>query len=292
MVTIKRLSECTLTEGVTAWNKGFEGYVFNMTTTLEQYTRRMGLEGLSPELSVIAFDGERPIGFVLNGIRTIDGKKLSWNGGTGIDPEYRGKRIGRLLMDETLAIYKENNVEIATLEAVKENENAIKLYEKMGYVIVDELVHLQHAGNWKEGFQREGNSSFKIEKGIPIDAAQLPFYKKFVPWQNQWNNARDGQSILVKDSNDVAVGYAIFKRIFNEEGKQIATLLTQCETDPNVSNQEEILTLLLNQVFPPMDIEIQKTAANLSISNKFVYRFLEEAGFEVKARQVSMKKEM
>nr|WP_309100115.1 hypothetical protein [Fredinandcohnia onubensis] len=62
MITIKRLSQCTLEDAVVAWNKGFEGYYFDMTTTVDFFTRRLILEGLSPTLSVIAYDEERPVG--------------------------------------------------------------------------------------------------------------------------------------------------------------------------------------------------------------------------------------
>ena len=129
MITIKRLSQCTLEDAVVAWNKGFEGYYFDMTTTVDFFTRRLILEGLSPSLSVIAYDDERPVGIILNGIRLINGKKVSWNGGTGVDPEYRGKGVGKKLIEAVLAIYEVEGVEVATLEAVKENVKAISLYE-------------------------------------------------------------------------------------------------------------------------------------------------------------------
>ena len=40
------------------------------------------------------FEKEIPIGFVLQGIREVDGQKIAWNGGTGIIPKYRGKKLG------------------------------------------------------------------------------------------------------------------------------------------------------------------------------------------------------
>src|SRR5690606_28819443 len=128
---------------VEAWNKGFEGYYFDATTTVDQFTNRMVLEGLSPSLSILAFDCDKPVGLILNGVRMIDGKKVAWNGGTGVAKDYRRNGVGKQLMDATLAIYEEEGVQIATLEAIKQNEKAIKLYENKGYKIVDELVHLQ-----------------------------------------------------------------------------------------------------------------------------------------------------
>ncbi|WP_161974863.1 GNAT family N-acetyltransferase [Bacillus timonensis] len=288
MITIKRLSECTLEDAVVAWNKGFEGYYFNMTTTVDLFTRRMILEGLSPALSVVAYEGERPVGLILNGIRSINGKKVSWNGGTGVDPEYRGKGVGKKLMEATLAIYETEGVEVATLEAVKANEKAIALYEKVGYHIVDELLHLQHTGELSSDAFLAENTQFTFTKGIPIDASQVPFYKAMVPWQTQWNNARDGESLLAMDENETVVGYAIYKRLFNEVGELQSIILMQCEAEPLHDKKEDIVRELLRMVFGQTDLKIARTAANLSVSNKILRDLLEKEGFTVKAEQVFM----
>ncbi|MFS0824054.1 GNAT family N-acetyltransferase [Bacillus sp. 1P02SD] len=288
MITIKRLSECTLEDAVVAWNKGFEGYYFDMTTTVDLFTRRMILEGLSPTLSVIAYEGERPVGLILNGIRSINGKKVSWNGGTGVDPEFRGKGVGKKLMEATLAIYETEGVEVATLEAVKANETAITLYEKVGYNIVDELIHLQHTGELSSDAFLSENNQFTFTKGIPIDASQVPFYKAMVPWQTQWNNARDGESLLALDENETIVGYAIFKRLFNEDGKLQSIILMQCEAEPSHDKKKDIVRELLRKVFGQRDLKIARTAANLSVSNKILRDLLEKEGFTVKAEQVFM----
>lgn len=288
MITIKRLSQCTLEDAVVAWNKGFEGYYFDMTTTVDFFTRRLILEGLSPTLSVIAYDEERPVGIILNGIRLINGKKVSWNGGTGVDPEYRRKGVGKKLIDAVLAIYEEEGVEVATLEAVKENAKAISLYEKVGYKIVDELVHLQHTGELsKDAFSSE-NNLYTYKKGNPIDALQAPFYKALVPWQTQWNNARDGESILALDENGNVVGYAIYKRLFNEEATLQSIILFQCEAEPSQLMKEDIVRNLLCMVYGSSDLQVARTAANMSMSNNILRDILEKEGFNVKAEQVFM----
>ncbi|MEH7224960.1 GNAT family N-acetyltransferase [Bacillus sp. JJ1566] len=288
MITIKRLSECTLEDAVVAWNKGFEGYYFDMTTTVDLFTRRLILEGLSPTLSVIAYDGDRPVGLILNGIRLINGKKVSWNGGTGVDPEYRGKGVGKELIEAVLAIYENEGVEVATLEAVKDNVKAISLYEKAGYKIVDEIVHLQHTDQLSKDAFLSGKNQFTLIKGIPIDASQVPFYKAMVPWQTQWNNARDGESILALDENEAIVGYAIFKRLFNEEGTLQSIILFQCEAEPSHHQKEDIVRDLLRMIYSQTNLNVARTAANISMSNKILRDLLEKEGFKVKAEQVFM----
>jgi hypothetical protein len=87
---IRRLNTCTFDEAVQIWNEGFKGYFVDTTLSLDGYVARLHNEGLSPEYSLIAFRAGNPAGFLLNGIRTNGGKKVAWNGGTGVDPEFRG----------------------------------------------------------------------------------------------------------------------------------------------------------------------------------------------------------
>ncbi|MCA1029437.1 GNAT family N-acetyltransferase [Bacillus timonensis] len=289
MITIKRLSECKLEDVVTAWNRGFEGYFFNMTMNVERFLKRMVFEELSPRLSVVAFDEEEPVGVILNGIRQIDGKKVSWNGGTGVSKAYRGKGIGKKLMDAVLEIYKEESVSLATLEAVSENQRAIELYKTMGYEVVDDLVHFSHTG--AVSFNEVGLADYQFEHGIPIDVRNLPFYQKMSSWQTQWNNARDGETILVKNQQGEIVGFALYKRLFNEDFHHIGTMLLQCEVSINLVDREDVMRLLLSKVFAS-EKEIQQTVANLPRSNEFLFYVLKEAGFEEKVEQVLMFKQM
>ena len=79
MITCKRLSQCTLQDALIAWNKGFEGYDFDMTLTLEAFLNRLVFENLSPALSIVAFDGtdEVTIQIEMNG---EDTRKLEKSG--------------------------------------------------------------------------------------------------------------------------------------------------------------------------------------------------------------------
>lgn len=90
----KNMSELSAEDLVALWNKGFEGYFLNSTLDLSKFMARTVHEGLSLEHSLVMFENKEPIGFVMNGFRTIDGSKVAWNGGTGIVPDYRGEDSG------------------------------------------------------------------------------------------------------------------------------------------------------------------------------------------------------
>ncbi len=290
MITIKRLSECTFDQAVVAWNRGFEGYFSNMTFTLDQFTRRFVLDGLSPNLSIVAFDGDEPVGFILSGIRMINGKKVSWNGGTGVATDYRGKGVAQLLMEAAISIYKEEDTDIALLEAISQNERAIKLYTNYGYKVIDQLVHLHQNGPLPaDAFA--GSGGYTTERKLPVDVIDLPFYKSMASWQTHWNNGRDGESIIVSDSEGNKVGYALYRRAFNEEAKQIAIVLIQCEVVPGREDEGEIVRTMLNELYTPA-MDIQRTVINMPVGNETVITSLKECGFSVKVEQVYMLKEM
>lgn len=148
-----------------------------------------GWGGLSPKHSIVIFDQDEPIAVVMNGFRIINGKKTAWNGGTGISPAYRGKGVSRLLMEETLAIYKREHVEIATLEAIKENQVAIALYEKYGYEVASSLLFL--SGEY--GANVAPTAAIHVATIRPEQLAYLSFYQEDVPWQCGWQSVKQGK---------------------------------------------------------------------------------------------------
>lgn len=293
MVTIKRLSECTFEQGAQIWNEGFQGYFFDMNTTVDAFTARLGSEGLSPRLSVVAFTEGRPVGFILNGVRQVGDKKIAWNGGTGVAPEFRGHGVGRAMMQASLDIYREEQVNFATLEAISQNETAIALYQKMGYQLVDRLAVYNREGAFEQApFQTEGQTEYMIRQGIPIDISHLPFYRSLAAWQTQWASVRDGQSLTVFDATGKSVGYAIYKRTFDQTGNVVALPLYQCEAAPGHPDTERILRLLLAAVYTPWDLQVRRVAFNIPFSNPLVIQLLEQAGFALRAELVYMVREM
>lgn len=54
--------------------------------------------------------------------------------GTYVEPEYRGRGIGKKLMEKIIELAKVNpNVKKIKIEVVPEQESALKLYEKVGF---------------------------------------------------------------------------------------------------------------------------------------------------------------
>lgn len=293
MIEIKRLKDCTIEEGVEAWNTGFEGYYFDATTTADKFLTRLVNEGLSPHLSIVAFMDKKPIGIVKNGIREFNGKKLAWNGGTGVALDLRKKGIGKMLMEATLSILREEKVDYASLEAISDNIKAISLYKKMGYEIVDHLEYLGLEGQMDKSYSAISLDKYKVERAVPQQIGSIPFYKGLNPWQTQWQSAKDGEAIIVTDSDGNPIGYVYFRRTFNSGGTHVNTVLFQCEADPEHKDREEITRYLINEVFSTFSDDINRVIPNMPIGeSKLTHSILKEIGFQLKTKQVYMMKKM
>ena len=165
-IEIKRLSDCPLKDGVEAYNRGFEGYFYDQKKDIDSFSKRFGLDELSPEYSVVAYYEGQPAGIVLSGIKKVNGEMVAWNGGTGVAKELRGKGVGRKLMNAVIDIYRENDVRYATLEAISRNESAIELYKKIGYDVKKRLKFLQFNEVFNAQIFETPNSNYQIDTCI------------------------------------------------------------------------------------------------------------------------------
>ncbi|SPU40561.1 GNAT family acetyltransferase [Lysinibacillus capsici] len=278
---IKTVAQCTLDEVLKAWNKGFEGYFIEINMTAEMFLQRLVGEGLSPEHSIVVFDQEEPIAIVMNGFRTIDGQKTAWNGGTGISPAYRGKGVSRLLMEETLAIYKRENVELGTLEAIKENQVAIALYEN-GYVVANQLLFL--SGEYEA--KVTSTVALHIATIRPEQLAHLSFYRENVPWQCNWQSVKHGEAKVFYNDNHEPLGYMLYKTLWNEYGEVERILLYQM-----VILEESNVELITQFLASITTHKVHLTTVNFLASNPAT-SYLLKHGLKVTTEQVQMTKQL
>ncbi|MEC0232599.1 GNAT family N-acetyltransferase [Paenibacillus alba] len=291
-ITYRKLSELSIEDIVRIWNLGFEGYFIRMEMTIDLLMTRTVNEGISLENSLaIMVDGE-PAGFVMNGFRDIAGKKLAWNGGTGIVPAFRGKGVGKALMARNLELYREQGVRTATLEALVQNEPAIRLYQQAGYEISDHLLLLQHTGPMIDPILTQTTAHpFSISRELARDAAGLDLYRGLSAWQTQWPSIKDGESLIIRQGSE-PVGYALFKRSFDKEGNMSAITLYQCEAHPEREDAEQIYKVALSELFAPLDYVGQRTTLNLRQSNLLLIELMEKLGFTTNFEQVLMVRNM
>jgi ribosomal protein S18 acetylase RimI-like enzyme len=291
MYSAKMLNELTFDQALHIWNEGFKGYLVDVAMTLDAFIARIAKENLSISKSIVAFDGNKPVGILLNGIQELNGIKTAWNGGTAVAPEYRKKGVGKFLVETTEEINRAEGVEVATLEAISENTPAIELYKKMGYEITDSLLWMSHEGdlNFEEAIQH-----FSFKKGCAHDILSLDIYNFDIkPWQTEWFNIKDAELLILSDpASNKNVGYFLYRRVLDKNGIQIATVLYQGRAANERTDQKEIILSGLKQVFHPHEASHKRMTVNIPLKNKILVDSLSELGFSISTKQVFMTKKM
>lgn len=102
MLTFRTFSEIPLQDALAAWNAGFQDYYANLQMDCRTFLGRFHREDLLPEESVMLYADGQAVGFTLNGLRTVNGETMAWNGGTAVLPAYRGQGMGGRLLEENI----------------------------------------------------------------------------------------------------------------------------------------------------------------------------------------------
>jgi len=283
------MNTCSFQTALESWNAGFQGYYVDLTLPLDRFVQRLSFESISLEHSLIAFHQGRPVGFLLNAFRTRGDQKIAWNGGTGVAPDMRGKGVGKALVAEAIDVYKSESVDVALLEAIQSNDSAIALYKNFGYRVFDELTNLQ-TDNYTKFM--ETSSAHTVTEVHPATVGTLSFYCERSAWQTQWQSlvSNPGKAIVVSDARRSPVAYALFRKRFDEQGKLLSIALCQCEVAPRRNDQDTIVSLVLDKIFPPG--EYRRTSYNFRKSNQLIVDKLLAAGFTTFIEQVHMMKEL
>lgn len=136
MVTYMRCNDVSMEHIFQAFSLGYSDYSIRLTTELDDFAARFfGPEGNTRDHSFLAMDQDQPIGLLLGGIRPFDGYKTMRCGTLCVAPAYRGQGISNKLLE----LHKQSaiaaNCQQLWLEVIKDNQRAVKLYEKHGYQI-------------------------------------------------------------------------------------------------------------------------------------------------------------
>jgi len=120
-------------------NRSFTGtWGFN-PNTVDEIAYRIGLPNCFPEDIILACDGDHVIGYCWT--RTYVGERNVTRGGKGriymlgVDPDYRGKGIGKEVFLAGLSHLKSKGLGMVDLTVESENEAARTLYRSAGFKV-------------------------------------------------------------------------------------------------------------------------------------------------------------
>lgn len=132
-VIIKSLEQVSVRNITDAFNHAFSDYMVPVNLAEAHMQLKMRQEQIDPQWSMGAFDGDRLVGLVLHGLRRRDGVLHLYNGGTGVCPGYRGRKLTQSMYAWLLPKAVTHGVGTITLEAITTNSKALHVYDEIGF---------------------------------------------------------------------------------------------------------------------------------------------------------------
>lgn len=135
MVEIHSLTKTTFKTIHQTFAEAFSDYAEPFDKTEQELVYMLERRGFDPGLSFGAFDGNKLVGFILNGVGTWNGLATAYDTGTGIIKEYRKQKITTRILETSLPLLKQNGISQYLLEVIQTNTKAFNLYSKAGFKI-------------------------------------------------------------------------------------------------------------------------------------------------------------
>lgn len=132
----------SLEEYAAAFTSAFSGYRIPVTLDAAALAWRFRLEQYAPEESLIAYDGAELAGVAALAMRGDRG----WVAGLALVPSQRGRGRGRELMAALIERARKCGVRRLSLEVLRGNEAARRLYESVGMTAARDLLLLGRPG--------------------------------------------------------------------------------------------------------------------------------------------------
>lgn len=290
---IKSVEDCSIDEITELWNLGFLHYFTDMTRTTDQIAAHLDGHAIHRSLSVAAYIDGLPAGFVLIGLKTVRGLRTAWNGGTGVNPRFRGQGIAKKLLRKAIRRMVAAGVDLVSLEVRTDNAKAIAAYQSIGFEKIHGLSVMSHKGSFSQKpFQRKGNIDYPYVIESADQVADLPFYLEQSAWNNQWFNKPDARSVIVYEREDrqgEALGYALF---FNQtiDGQLKGVTLYHCEANPALDSatRQDITRYMLEIVYEFGQTEAARSGYYLRSTNEELMDAMREAGFVMEYEEYLM----
>ncbi|MBL6446214.1 GNAT family N-acetyltransferase [Fulvivirga sp. 29W222] len=131
---IRSLKPVDLTDMYITFLDSFSDYKVPFRLTKEQFVRKF-VEKLKIDfsLSAGAYVDNSLVGFVFTAVNYYEGKLTAYNGGTGVRPANRGKKLTIRMYDYLIPRFRERRIKQCVLEVLTENDRAIKAYRSIGF---------------------------------------------------------------------------------------------------------------------------------------------------------------
>ena len=260
--------------------EAFSDYQVSLQMSEEQFEQRVKRDGLELELSAGAFDGERMIGFYMNGRGLWHEKETAYDAGTGVIPSHRRRGVAVELFDFLVPRLKERGIAQYLLEVITSNERAVSLYRKLGFDEVRTLVVLRANEPMKPLSDVEGVSLRRLEE--PEWDIFCAYWDGEPSWQNSIDaveRARNQCQIVGAFLDKRCVGYGI---VFKPSGILMQLAVAQ-EFRRRGIGRRILAALSGDSILKTNNVDEELTGT---------LAFYKACGFEVGLRQFEMMREL
>ncbi|MFT3738590.1 MAG: GNAT family N-acetyltransferase [Breznakibacter sp.] len=278
MIEISHLREVSVKELFDTFNLSFSDYLVPLSLTYEQFQRKLDSENVNLDYSVGAFESGRLVGFVLHFYHEANGRKILYNGATGVIPAHRGQSLTSKMYQYMLLLLRKQGVSSIQLEVLAHNYPAIHIYEKIGFGIARQLKCYR-------GESMIENTHVPYIHIEPLSGFVWDIWARFWDFEPTWQNSnqvieRLSSSIKAFGAHhgSTMVGYIIYNTQANR--------IHQLAVDP-VYRRMRIGEMLVQHV-------VQMYGANLSVINVdagsvSTMHFLTRLGLENFIDQIDMR---
>ncbi len=177
---VKKLSSISFEEILDCFLLAFESYYVKMPTDKDYYQKRWKAAKVDFNLSYGMFDNKKLVGFIIHAIDKRNGVSIAFNSGTGVIPQYRGRKIVKSIYEHALKELKEIGIEKTTLEVITKNDIAVHLYQSIGFNIAKRYKCFGGV------LQIDSNQQFELKE---IDLLDIHWKKlpnqELYSWDNQ-----------------------------------------------------------------------------------------------------------
>lgn len=265
--------------------RGFENAFSDYEVAFDKEEVRSMLirRGYESRLSFAAFADGEIVAFTLNGIGQFNGIPTAYDTGTGTVKDYRGQGIAGKIFSHSLPFLKEAGISQYLLEVLQNNNKAISVYRKMGFVTTREFdCFRQDIAEIRNIDAVRPDTAFRIET-IDADAViGAKTFCDFTPsWQNGFESIERGKPELMclgAIHSDRLVGYGVIDRTTGD--------LTQIAVDREF-RCKGIASLLLREAVSMMETGFIKVL-NIPADDSALHSFLSDRNIPLMNRQYEM----
>lgn len=189
MISFRSLTEEDFSRLHQTLLEAFSDYIVPMQPEIGALKRLYQMEGVALDHSFGAFDGDKMVGFTVNGIGDWRGKLTAYDAGTGVIPAYRRKGISRRMFEYILPFLRERQIRQYLLEVIVENKPALELYKSLDFQIEREFAIFGRGKDFIfEDSHQPNRQNIEI---IEIENPDWNRLQSFWTHQPSWQNSID-----------------------------------------------------------------------------------------------------